>query len=123
VSQPQVNNSLLQNIFGIRHRRGRQRDEIEKYMMIEEVDVNICPFKWWASQALNFPILSELAKKYLAIPATSASSERLFSDVKNVMTVRHTNLLPSTFKHLIFCKPMSVFYQYIISINFCDICN
>jgi hypothetical protein len=95
---------LLQNIFGIRHCRGRQRDEIEKYMMIEEVDVNICPFKWWASQASNFPILSELAKKYLAIPATSASSERLFSDAGNVMTVRRTNLLPSTFEHLIFCK-------------------
>jgi len=73
-------------------------------MMIEEANVNICPFKWWASQASNFPILSKLAKKYLAIPATSATSERLFSDVENVMIVRHTNLLPFTFEHLIFCK-------------------
>jgi len=94
---------LLQNIFANRHRR-EQADEIERYMIIEEADVDICPFKWWASQASNFPILSELAKKYLAIPATSAASERLFSDAGNVMTVRHTNLLPSTFEHLIFCK-------------------
>src|SRR5581483_4753791 len=103
-ARPQVNNSLLQNIFTNRHRHERQADEIERYMMIEEADINICPFKWWASQASNFPILSELAKKYLAIPATSAASERLFSDAGNVMTVRCTNLLPSTFEHLIFCK-------------------
>ena len=73
-------------------------------MMIEEANVNICPFKWWASQASNFPILSELAKKYLAILVTSAASERLFSDAKNVMTVKRTNLLPFTFEHLLFCK-------------------
>lgn len=73
-------------------------------MMLEEVDVNICPFKWWASHASNFPILSELAKKYLPIPAISAASEQLFSDAGNVMTVRHTNLLPFTFEELVFCK-------------------
>ena len=56
-TRPQVNNSLLQNIFANRHRR-EQADEIERYMIIEEADVDICPFKWWASQASNFPILS-----------------------------------------------------------------
>ena len=96
-------NSLLQDIFANRHRHERQ-DEIEEYMMIEEIDVSTCPFKWWASQELRFPILSQLAKKYLAIPATSAASERLFSDAGNVMTVKRTNLSPTTFEHLIFCK-------------------
>lgn len=102
-ARPQVNNSLLQFIFANRHRR-TQPDEVERYIMIEEADIDICPFKWWASQASNFPILSELAKKYLSIPATSAASERLFSDAGNVMTAKRTNLLPSTFEHLIFCK-------------------
>ncbi|CAB4400201.1 unnamed protein product [Rhizophagus irregularis] len=96
-------NSLLQNIFANRHRRERQ-DEIDEYMMIEEIDVSTCPFKWWASQESQFPILSQLAKKYLAIPATSAASERLFSDAGNVMTVKRTNLSITTFEHLIFCK-------------------
>jgi hypothetical protein len=96
-------NSLLRNMFSNRRRRERL-DEIEEYLMIEEVDVKTCPFKWWASQTSHFPILSQLAKEYLAIPATSASSERLFSDAGNVMTVRRINLLPSTFENLIFCK-------------------
>ncbi|EXX50684.1 hypothetical protein RirG_268390 [Rhizophagus irregularis DAOM 197198w] len=72
--------------------------------MIEEIDVSICPFKWWASQESQFPILSQLAKKYLAIPVTSATSEHLFSDAGNIMTIKRTNLSPSTFEHLIFCK-------------------
>ncbi|CAG8726933.1 11536_t:CDS:2 [Funneliformis caledonium] len=47
---------------------------------------------------------NSFTKKYLAILATSASSERLFSDTSNVMTVRRTSLLPSNFEHLVFCK-------------------
>ena len=96
-------NSLLKNIFS-NHNRRERRDEVEEYVMIEEIGYSTCPFKWWASQESHFPILSQLAKKYLAIPATSASSERLFSDAGNVMTVRRINLLPSTFEHLVFCK-------------------
>ena len=57
---PQLpNNHLLQNIFANRHRHRHERqDEIEDYMMVEEIDVNTCPFKWWASQSSHFPILS-----------------------------------------------------------------
>jgi hypothetical protein len=96
-------NPLLRTIFANRYRPERH-DEIEVYIKIEEIGLTTCPFKWWASQESRFPILSKLAKKYLAIPASSASSERLFSDAGNVMTVRRTNLLPSTFEHLVFCK-------------------
>jgi hypothetical protein len=96
-------NPLLRDIFANHHRRERQ-DEIEEYMIIEEIDVSTCPFKWWASQKSHFPILSQLAKKYLAIPVTSAASERLFSDAGNVMMVKRINLSPTTFEHLIFCK-------------------
>ncbi|GBC42487.2 hypothetical protein GLOIN_2v1880780 [Rhizophagus irregularis DAOM 181602=DAOM 197198] len=51
-------NSLLQDIFANRCHRERQ-DEIDEYIMIEEIDVSICPFKWWASQESQFPILSQ----------------------------------------------------------------
>ena len=96
-------NSLLRNIFANRYRR-EERDEFEEYIVIEDIGFDAYPFKWWASQESRFPTLSCLAKKYLAIPATSTSSERLFSDAGNIMTVKCANLLPSTFEHLVFCK-------------------
>ena len=96
-------NPLLRSIFTNRYRPER-RSEVDEYLMIEEIGLATDPFKWWASQESRFPTLAKLSKKYLAIPATSASSERLFSDAGNIMTFKRTNLLPSTFEHLVFCK-------------------
>ena len=107
-TQQQVNsqspgNALLRNIFANRYQPERH-NEVDEYVVIDEIGFNACPFKWWASQESRFPILSQLARKYLAIPASSAPSERLFSDAGNIMTIRRSNLLPSTFEHLVFCK-------------------
>ena len=46
-------------------------------MTIDEKEKS--PFTWWKYNAMKYPILSKLAKKYLAIPATSVPSERAFS--------------------------------------------
>jgi len=54
------------------------RGEIERYLKMvpppEKGDVDI--LNWWKSHANQFPLLSEEARKYLAIPVTSAPSER-----------------------------------------------
>ena len=42
---------------------------------------NTDPFHWWRDHKKQFPILSELAQRFLIIPATSVPSEWLFSDV------------------------------------------
>ncbi len=38
-----------------------------------------CPLQWWRQHHCRFPYISQLALKVLAIPATSAPSERVFS--------------------------------------------
>jgi hypothetical protein len=44
-----------------------------------KLDVKANILMWWKVHAVRFPYLSRLARRYLAMPATSASVERLFS--------------------------------------------
>ena len=37
------------------------------------------PLYWWKCNASSFPLLSKIARMYLAIPSSSAKSERVFS--------------------------------------------
>ena len=51
---------------------------------------------WWKSNAKAYPNLSRMARDYLAIPATSTSSERLFSGGKHLISITRECLSPST---------------------------
>ena len=53
---------------------------------------------------IQLSYLSQLARKYLAIPATSTPSERLISDAGNLMTVKRTNLKPNLFEQMLWLK-------------------
>lgn len=57
---------------------------------------------WWEQNSLRFPLLSQLAKKILGIPASSASSERCFSTAGRIIEKRRTNLKGDTVDSLIF---------------------
>ena len=48
------------------------------------IDANspIDPLAWWKMYDGQFPPIAKLARKYLAIPASSAPSERVFSRAK-----------------------------------------
>lgn len=61
-------------------------EELERFRCEPKVknDVNI--LDWWKKRAGVYPILSEISKFYLCIPATSVSTERVFSTGGNVIT-------------------------------------
>ena len=46
---------------------------------------DVCGLKWWAQHVSKFPYVAKLSKKYLAIPATSTASERVFSTAGNIV--------------------------------------
>ncbi len=62
------------------------KDELTRYREMPLLPVqddagnDTDPFEWWRQHRSLFPQLASLARHYLAIPATSVPSERLFSD-------------------------------------------
>ena len=50
------------------------------------------PLKWWQLKQQVCPRLSKLAKIVLAIPATSAPTERIFSKATNVLSKKRAGL-------------------------------
>lgn len=58
--------------------------------------------KWWQRHQGQYPTLAKLAQKYLAIPATSAPSERIFSIAGLTLNNRRLSLHPSKVDKLVF---------------------
>ena len=60
------------------------------------------PLQWWRLNQTRFPRLACLAERYLAIQATSAPSERLFSAAGLTIAKDRARLLPNNAAMLIF---------------------
>lgn len=61
-------------------------NKVEEYLQLPEIPLESNPLTWWNEKKERFPILSGLARKYLAVSATLTASERLFSDAGNLLT-------------------------------------
>ncbi len=65
---------------------------------------------WWKENEKKFPLLSVLAKKYLSIPSTSVTSERMFSKAGFLVSKRRSLLSPKSINEVLFLnKNMSYF--------------
>ena len=58
--------------------------------------------KWWKTKQDTFPIISKLARRYLAVPASSVPSERVFSVAGTIVNKKRSRLTPSHVATLIF---------------------
>ncbi|XP_028298772.1 zinc finger BED domain-containing protein 4-like [Gouania willdenowi] len=76
--------------------------ELATYLLTPEVDPDTEPLPWWKRHEPNFPRFSNLAKKYLSVPATSAPSERLFSVGGGIVTCNRACLKPEVVHRLVF---------------------
>ena len=56
---------------------------------------------WWYKNKNTFPTLSKFRRKYLAIPASSTKSERVFSTGGNVVTAKGSRLDPDMVEQLV----------------------
>jgi hypothetical protein len=69
-AKKQCENELYQLLLGT---------EFKMKMKNVESKVYNCPLSWWKSSAGRYMNLGKLVIKYLAVPATSAPSERIWS--------------------------------------------
>ena len=76
-------------------------DKYEQYSLAPS-DVDI--LQWWKKHEEVLPILSQIAKQVLSIPASSAKSERVFSTGGNIVTKKRNRLNPKLVETLIIIK-------------------
>jgi hypothetical protein len=62
------------------------------------------PCEWWRDRAVAYPLLSVVARKWLAVPASSAASERMFSSAGLTVNKKRTSLKPELVATLVFLK-------------------
>ncbi|XP_065682346.1 uncharacterized protein LOC136086280 isoform X1 [Hydra vulgaris] len=78
--------------------------EIDHYLAAKIAEETTDILEWWKTMKLQYPILSNYARKYLCIPATSATSERVFSSAGNVVTARRTTLAVENVEKMVYIK-------------------
>ena len=62
------------------------------------------PLQWWKVNCHRFPLVAEVARRVLAIPATSAQPERLFSAAGQIVSKRRSCLGSGNVELLLFLR-------------------
>jgi hypothetical protein len=62
------------------------------------------PLPWWKENASKYPALAPLAQLFLCIPASSAPSERVWSQAARVLTVKRTNTTDEVSSGIMFVR-------------------
>ena len=76
--------------------------ELKGYLYQSVIETNGNPFDWWKENQFKFPNLSQVAKSYLFIPATSVPSERMFSKAGAIVSDRRASLKADKAEMLVF---------------------
>lgn len=75
--------------------------DLQSYLQTETMDAEEDPLMWWRESQKGYPRLSNLSSKYLCIPATCFSSERVFSTGGNIVSCLRSCLKPDHVKRLV----------------------
>lgn len=109
IEQPAILRELDSDDEMYQH-RGPSIEEVEWRRWFKEngVDRNTNILKYWQAKQYQYPVISRIARDYLAIPASSAASERIFSVGGDIVTKKRNRLLPSTLRYLLCLRDWGV---------------
>ena len=106
--RPKGEQKLLELIGGILENTSEQETPADEQLETEvsrylgEESTNQSPLEWWRLNKQRYPLLSQLAARYLSIPATSVPCERVFSTAGHVVNEKRACLLPTNVNMLVF---------------------
>jgi hypothetical protein len=83
--------------------------ELERYLKQERVLCDVDIYQYWKSKQYNYPIVACIARDYLAIPATSAPSECVFSQGDDIITKKRNRLTGDSIRMIVCLKSWGVF--------------
>ncbi|GES80459.1 zinc finger BED domain-containing protein RICESLEEPER 2-like [Rhizophagus clarus] len=76
--------------------------EFDHYLKADRAQALCDILNWWKQHEEEYSNLSNMARDYLGIPATSAPSKRIFSSAADVITYDRASLAPETV-HAVMC--------------------
>lgn len=79
-------------------------EEVQYYRSVQSLSVQSDPLVWWRDNEKPFPHLSNLAKRFLGIPAMSVPSEQVFSTAGDIVTAQRASLSPENVDIMVFLK-------------------
>jgi hypothetical protein len=74
-----------------------------------DVDPQYQLLEFWKRAEGSFPIVAEMAREFLAIPASGVGVERLFNQARDICTYRRHSLKPETVRLLVMLMCMDSF--------------
>jgi hAT family C-terminal dimerisation region len=84
----------------------RTESEVKLYKTLSKLGSSQSdnPLAWWSSHARDYPLLAAVARNWLAVPASSAASERVFSSAGLTVSNKRTRLRVDIVSILVFLK-------------------
>ena len=78
-------------------------NDFDSYLSTQvAMDFDITVLDWWLKRQSDFSATAAVARQYLAIPASSVASERLFSAQDRLISKMRSCMLPKNAEMLIF---------------------
>ena len=85
--------------------------EVDRYLSsIVTIQGFVTILAWWKEHEMFYPHIPMVAKKYLAIPASSVASEPVFSFTGNLVNKKRTRMSPDTVKTMVFLNKNMQYY-------------